>query len=138
MQYVSALRTLVVQSSMLFFRLQSTCRALGAHLAEILTREDNAYVEAIMFEHPGVDDIWLGATDLMTEGKWFWATSDVALDDGFTSWQAGQPDNHYHRGAIKENCLSLRFDFRHWHDDICDNKHSFICQKPLNSVIIGK
>merc|ERR1712110_1285306 len=74
---------------------QMTCRAHGGHLAEILTPEHNAYVESIIFEHHEVEDVWLGATDLMQEGQWFWADSDIPVDQGFTYWLPGEP-NSYH------------------------------------------
>ena len=99
-----------------------------------MSAEENAYVEAIMFEHPEAF-VWLGATDLMTENKWFWAHSDTPVS-GFTFWNKGQPDN----AASGENCMEFRVNkgFRHWNDDPCSSKKPFICQKPYDSVVIGK
>ena len=63
---------------------QTVCKAIGGYLVEIKTEAQNRYVESIMFEHPAQQDIWLGATDLVSEGDWFWATSDTNVSAGFT------------------------------------------------------
>ena len=78
---------------------ENTCKALGGFLAEILTSEQNSFLESIMFEN-NTSSVWLGANDIISEGKWFWATSDNPVDtsdnpvDEFTYWNPGQPSNH--------------------------------------------
>ena len=106
-----------------------------------MTSDLSSYIHDILVNvsqpHHPVSHIWLGAMDLMTEGRWFWATSDIPVDGGgFSDWARGEPNN-FHRS---ENCMDLvtTGSKRGWYDDSCDDKFSFICQKPLDSIVIGK
>ena len=114
---------------------QTICRALGGYLAEIKTEDQNLLVEGIMFEHPG-RDIWLGGNDLVSEGKWYWATSDTEVSSsGFTYWGPNEPSNG---GSLTaENCMEFKEVNRRWNDVNCEYKLPFICQKPTESIVVG-
>ena len=113
---------------------QITCHAIGGYLAEIKTEDQNRYVESIIFEHPG-HRVWLGATDLFSEGKWLWMTSATLVSEAFTYWNPRQPD-----GKDGENCMEFNDDasFRHWNDKSCDAKLSFLCQTSIKTAVVGR
>ena len=111
---------------------QAHCISIGGYLAEIKTEEQNIFVEHILFEHQNATEIWLGATDLVSEGSWYWATSDVPVTAGFTFWLPGEPNNKH--GA---DCMEFeQYGYRNWNDEKCENKKSFVCQKS-DSIVIG-
>ena len=115
---------------------QNVCKAIGGYLIEITSQEQNHYVEAILYEHPE-QTVWVGATDLVSEGKWYWAASDMPVSSAFTYWNPGQPDNGQPGG---ENCMEFMNSVNsgnHWNDNQCDSKHSFICQKTIENIVIG-
>merc|ERR1712156_831221 len=119
-----------VSEAKTWFDAQTVCKAIGGSLAEIKTEEQNFFVEGILYEHQGLS-VWLGASDLVEEGKWYWATSDIPLSEGFTYWTPGQPDN---AANGKENCLEFWDSHRRWNDRTCDTKQAFVCQKPVPSI----
>ena len=108
---------------------QTVCKALGGYLAEIQSKAENDYIAKIMSEHGG--SVWLGANDLITEGKWFWATSGKPVSD-FTSWQPREPNNA--RGV--EDCMDFTSNFQ-WNDKECDKHLRFICQAPIKPIVVG-
>ena len=114
---------------------QSACIALGGILAEPKTEEQNGFLERILYEHPGTS-VWLGATDLISEGSWYWATSNTPVSDGFTYWSPGQPSD----GGVfhSQDCMVFDNALRHWNDINCYNyKLSFICQKDATMDVVG-
>merc|ERR1712154_83267 len=119
-----------VSEAKTWFDAQTVCKAIGGYLAEIKTEEQNLIFEGILYEHPGVS-VWLGATDLVEEGKWYWATSDIPLSEGFTYWIPGEPNN----AANNENCLEFLDGHRRWNDRTCNTKRAFVCQKPVQPIV---
>merc|ERR1712154_44891 len=108
---------------------ETVCQALGGYLVEIKTEEQNRYVEGILYEHPSQNiNTWLGATDLIAEDKWYWATSDTKVSDSFTYWGPNEPNGH-----TVENCMSFYEPLRRWIDHSCDIQAPFICQKDAES-----
>merc|ERR1712154_271566 len=70
-------------------------------------------------------DIWLGANDLDTEGKFVWNhTATLVSDAEFTDWAPGQPDD-----LKNEDCLEFHVTFSHWNDHFCSTQKAFICQR---------
>ena len=110
---------------------EATCTSLGGYLVEAYTRQDNDYLEKIMFEH-SPEDMWMGGHDVITEGKWFWSSSGRAISDGFTFWGPGEPND-----ANNQDCMYFRFSSHHWDDLSCDVKLKFACQKPIGNAVIG-
>jgi serine/threonine protein kinase len=65
------------------------CAQLGGRLAVIKTAELDKFLtdQAVA---PGVDSIWIGATDEQTEGQWAWLDGTKLT---YTNWDTGQPNN---------------------------------------------
>ena len=59
--------------------------------------------------------IWLGANDMSTEGRFVWVGTGGLVEDGFSDWQAGQPDN----GDGEQHCVYavVEMPCRTHHDD---------------------
>ena len=99
-----------------------------AALVEIYSVMQQEFMEAKAFEIEalsGTDRIWwIGATDIGSEGVWYWAHSHRLVD--FSAWYPGQPDNKY----VHESYATLwsMFDYK-WNDNVDDNKSYGICQK---------
>ena len=108
----------------------TVCTLLGGYMAEVRTEEQNRYIEGILYERASGNNVWLGATDQVTEGSWYWATSDTTLS--FSYWGDGQPGSG--RGG---NCLMFSDHDKHWADGDCGVKLPFICQRHVDAVVVG-
>lgn len=62
------------------------CEAQGGHLITITSQEENDLLTFLC----GEDDIWLGATDVKTEGQWEWITGEPFE---YANWNSGEPNN---------------------------------------------
>jgi len=114
---------------------ESVCKAIGGYLAEVHNKQENDFLAKIRAAHPG-KMMWLGAHDLITEGQWFWATSGLSLKaTEFTDWNRGEPNNGG-KGNGAENCLEFH-PAGHWNDRPCDNVAPFVCQKPIDRIVVG-
>ena len=40
-----------------------------------------------------MDSIWLGGSDVVTEGTFIWKTSGRKVSDGYSNWFGNQPDD---------------------------------------------
>ena len=98
---------------------ENTCKALGGFLAEILTSEQNSFLESVMFEN-NTSSVWLGANDIISEGL----TSSSNVWSKFNE-----------RGG--EDCMEFHYTWRHWNDAHCDDVKPFVCQKNLDSIVVG-
>ena len=65
---------------------------------------------------------WLGARDHHTEGVFKWESRNQRLNDLYTNWGRGEPNNH----ANKEDCAE--FSSGIWNDLDCSESRRFICQ----------
>ena len=116
---------------------QATCKARHGYLAEPKTSEQNSTISGRILPryHPDTS-VWLGATDMTSEGSWKWATSKTPVSDGLTNWNPGQPDDG--GASHDEDCMVFDETTKHWDDIHCaNNKRAFICQKPATVVVIG-
>ena len=66
--------------------------------------------------------IWLGATDIQSEGVWIWNSSGSALT--YTNWSLGEPQNL----GGNENCLHMWLYLGEWNDNTCDNTLATLCE----------
>ena len=66
------------------------CTKLGGHLVTITSAEENNAVLELMLK-AGKEFAWIGASDLVEEGNWFWITGE-SFD--YTNWADSQPDNY--------------------------------------------
>ena len=64
------------------------CESMGGTLAAIKSQGDNEFMVKL------IDGkcVWLGATDVVTEGTWLWPDGTKAI---YTNWQSHEPDNWY-------------------------------------------
>ena len=51
----------------------------------------------------GAEAVWLGASDAEQEGRWVWLANGAALEDTYSNWAEGEP-NDYGDG---EECASM-------------------------------
>ena len=111
-----------------------TCQTLGAMLAEPRSAMENMILKG-MFTSSGESNVWLGAHDMVTEGKWEWASSGDPIS-GFTDWRQGEPNNLYGN----EHCLEFQKPSMQWNDEDCGEVQRFICQYDMASfsTVIGR
>ncbi|XP_071098071.1 perlucin-like [Haliotis cracherodii] len=101
----------------------SYCRYFGSHLAIITSRNEDGFIRGYASRHGKGRHYWIGATDLILEGRWRWEGHHPVT---YTHWNPGQPDNAYGR---TEHCLELRQSYHYrWNDYICDKKLQSICE----------
>ncbi|MFO0878116.1 MAG: family 16 glycoside hydrolase [Gemmataceae bacterium] len=65
------------------------CEELGGNLVIIRSKEENALVTRLVDE-AGLVEAWIGATDVMEEGKWIWIDGKPLV---YSNWFKGQPNN---------------------------------------------
>lgn len=76
----------------------------------------------------GVSNVWMGGSDIATEGVWAW-------EDGkpwgvYTAWKSGEPNN----ANSNEDCLQMYGDGL-WNDLDCTSALPSICKKGMYSGI---
>ncbi|XP_041374864.1 perlucin-like protein isoform X2 [Gigantopelta aegis] len=110
------------------------CKDLGGYLAEITSVDENKgiinYLEA---KNPTVKSVWLGGTDILHDGTWFWMHSKDPIT--FSAWVSGQPDNFH-----GENCIHLnRYGSGTWgwNDYDCKTKLYGLCETDLQGPEFG-
>ncbi|TMS21484.1 C-type lectin domain family 4 member M [Larimichthys crocea] len=116
---------------------RADCIARGASLTVI----DNLEEQLNLFEYlPKLDPsmrrlwrksrgIWIGLTDIQTEGSWVWL-NNVTLDEGY--WISGEPNNN---GLMGENCVALmnmKSPSATWFDAGCNEDMEWLCEKEVN------
>lgn len=68
-------------------------------------------------------NIWLGGSDLLSEGSWVWMGSGEAFS--YTGWHPTEPNN-YHGG---EHCAMMMYNNnQNWADTNCADRNCFICE----------
>ncbi|KAK7478820.1 hypothetical protein BaRGS_00029919 [Batillaria attramentaria] len=101
------------------------CRQFGAHLADVETSSENEFIKDLGRSR-GFAGTWLGATDIMAEGRWVWTASGHVTEghNGFSDWYPGQPGSH-----TGQRCMMAEktYDYR-WGDYECFHTRNFICE----------
>lgn len=108
---------------------QSYCQRQGAHLAIILTAEEQTFIWNLL-PRGHWNAFWIGITDSHTEDEWKWVDG-TPLVGGF--WEEGEPNNHIDEDCgniIKTNVLT-RVAVRSWYDAPCSMSRYFICEKEI-------
>ena len=70
-----------------WFGAEAQARAAGGHLVTINDQAENDWLQQ---NFSGAGNFWIGLSDDAIEGAFVWSSGDPL---GFTSWNAGQPDN---------------------------------------------
>jgi hypothetical protein len=110
------------------------CAVMGMRLAKVETAAQNQWIVdtlagPVLPVDSGVNWIWIGGSDVATEGSWLWPDGTVFYQNGpvgglFTNWGQAEPNNA--RGG--EDCLAIRINYR-WTDLDCTEVHHFCCEE---------
>uniref|UniRef100_A0A3Q2QX32 C-type lectin domain-containing protein n=1 Tax=Fundulus heteroclitus TaxID=8078 RepID=A0A3Q2QX32_FUNHE len=101
------------------------CRSVGADLIIINSREEQVFKHWIIF----VDfansfklHMWIGLTDLETEGTWKWVDGSPLTT---SYWYTNEPN-----GETGENCgeISNLSTEKSWNDVSCSDQRNWICE----------
>ncbi len=103
------------------------CEKEGAHLATIVSDQENQAVFDALRNRTGVDSwvwfggFWIGVTDEAKEGSFVHVDSSPLR---YGNWAPNQPDN---AGGV-ENCVESTFAGGLWNDLSCDWTLPYVCQ----------
>jgi len=103
----------------------NACIKLGGFLATIKDQD----VQDVLFNFAAKGGAWIGGQDFLDEGKFAWLQDATLVDDSYTNWKTGQPNN------IMENqhCMWMRLDGS-WDDVTCKRRENYICQKTASTM----
>nr|AEQ16379.1 perlucin 5 [Haliotis diversicolor] len=119
-----------------FAEARSYCQFLGSHLARITTKDEDDFIRSRAKEENGSPGYWVGATDLIKEGKFMWEGGSPL---NYTNWAPGEPNNESGSQKNPEHCLMLAEFFRYeWNDRQCSSGHKFICERKVSTCCCNK
>ena len=100
---------------------QSSCVALGGHLATIPNADKNFFLSSIMqYSSSSLTDfdrIWVGGNDENQEGSWQWVTGE---NFSYFNWYPGEPNDNSH----SQNYLAM-FKNGLWDDTFSPSDDAF-------------
>ena len=101
------------------------CEGRQSHLVKIDSSAESRWLGS-EFYHTGITDdaLWIGANDLMTEGKWTWISDHSTL--AYSYWRKGEPNNN---GGVEDCGQLYKQHSLTWNDAICSERHGYICEK---------
>ncbi|XP_023132203.2 CD209 antigen-like protein E isoform X1 [Amphiprion ocellaris] len=112
---------------------RADCISRGADLAVI----DNFDEQVNLFEYLpktgrsrplGPGGVWIGLTDIQTEGTWVWVNNAPLQDSGY--WLDSEPDDY---GVLGEDCAAFwnsnNSGRRTWFDARCQMTKEWLCER---------
>ncbi|XP_014895179.1 C-type lectin domain family 4 member E-like [Poecilia latipinna] len=113
-----------------------SCTDLGSDLVKIDSREEQMFLESRLrgLMEDNEDKFWIGLTDSVEEGRWFWVDGS-ALDQSLSFWYQKEPDDWKTENPAGEDCVRMgerggSQDLRCWFDKACNGTQKSICEKP--------
>ncbi|MBN3290609.1 CLC4E protein, partial [Polypterus senegalus] len=95
------------------------CESQQAHLVIIEDQKEQDFIYKLVKNK----EVWLGFSDLETEGTWVWV--DGLPRKEVTFWNEGEPNN----SDMNEDCGSMRPESATWNDLPCAFQRDFVCEK---------
>ncbi len=118
----------LIEESLAWEDARTVCEVLGGHLVTITSEEENAIVSTLLVP----DSVFIGASDIETEGTWAWVTGEVFWANGqalaYTNWYPDEPNNSggdQDYGAVFGTSDSAKTG--KWDDDNATS-HYYICE----------
>ncbi|XP_043994217.1 CD209 antigen-like protein E [Gambusia affinis] len=113
---------------------RSSCVDRGSDLVKIDSREEQTFLDGRLKDlmEKDEDKFWIGLTDSVEEGKWFWVDGSP-LDESLRFWCQNQPDDWKQENPAGEDCVRMgeKGGTRTcWLDKTCNASHNCICEKP--------
>ncbi|XP_061907919.1 galactose-specific lectin nattectin-like [Entelurus aequoreus] len=114
-----------VEQRRIFSDAEQVCILKGGNLASIRNALENELVLAIIDQAGfSASSTWIGFTDAITEGEFFWTDGTPFK---FNDFGAIQPDDF---GGVEE-CGEIN-GTNQWNDDECTDLNNFICAKDVS------
>jgi hypothetical protein len=102
---------------------QKACRTWGGHLASIRSSAEQDQIKSIVHTK---SPVWIGANDLLQEGKWMWTDGTLL---SYKNWHKNEPNNY----GGREDCGAL-WNGMKWNDWFCSSKAYYICEKRVSTM----
>ncbi|XP_052065633.1 perlucin-like protein [Mytilus californianus] len=112
-----------VEEPMTWMDAQSLCYSIGGFLATVSNEKEMRFIKSMT--RVSSNNVWLGATDMFTEGRWVWIENLEPMS--YNIWYPGEPGE-----GKRANCLVwYHYKGFYWHDTECYSKRMFICQRSV-------
>ncbi|XP_046328905.1 C-type lectin BfL-2-like [Haliotis rufescens] len=112
----------------------SFCREFGGHLATLNTTSKASNVQAFLTYVNHNATVWVGASDLRSEGLWVWDVDQASFTN--TNWAPGEPNQGVGGVTTDQDCLALvaRDNYK-WHDIPCQRKYDYLCERRSTATL---
>ncbi|XP_055864553.1 C-type lectin domain family 4 member M-like [Biomphalaria glabrata] len=109
-----------------FFGARGSCKALGAHLMTLKTRDK---FNLLATNNVGNKEFYIGLTDFVTEGIFRWTDDDSIsnLSSIQSFFRTGEPNDH----AGNEDCVAYYPNEKLLNDVNCFGQSHYICEQPI-------
>ncbi|XP_062605660.1 hepatic lectin-like [Saccostrea cucullata] len=97
------------------------CEEQNSYLLALETNAEYEWLKTNLIDIQ-TNDIWLGGTDHVTEGRWTWIHNNSPWS--VTYWAAGEPNDS--KGTL--NCAIQKQNDGLWYDRSCGEAHAYVCE----------
>ncbi|VDI59205.1 Hypothetical predicted protein [Mytilus galloprovincialis] len=107
------------------------CETWGGRLATVSSVSENEYMISRL---GAATSIWIGGSDLKSEGTWVWNYSQEEKLIQPTFWGPNQPNNYNNQDCLAyfkfyNDGITWFLDGYAWDDDECQYQFHFMCEK---------